>query len=114
MKFKFLSRNRVLSFFVLIFASILITKLFWVQVVHRDSYSSRADRQYSTSTTDIYERGSIYFSERGGELVSAAGQIAGFKLAIVPEKIEKAEETFEKLSKIVKFDKEEFITKAEK
>ena len=114
MKSSFLFRTRIIFFCISVFALILITKLFLVQVVHSSSYSERADRQYATPSSNIFERGTIYFSRKDGQLVSAAMQTTGFKLTINPVKIIDKELAFEKLSKILNLDRDEFLTKAEK
>ncbi len=89
-------------------------KLFLVQVVHRNSYSDRADRQYATPTENIFERGSVFFTRKDGQLVSAAMQTAGFKLAVNNSKIQNGEEVYLKLSKIIDLDHDEFISKTSK
>ena len=87
MKYSFLIRTRIIFFCISIFALILISKLFLVQIVHSDVYSDKADRQYSTPSSDIFERGTIYFSRKDNQLVSAALQTAGFKVVINTSKI---------------------------
>ena len=114
MKSSFIWRTRIIFFCILIFASILIGKLFLVQVVHSTSYSERADRQYSTPSSDIFERGTIYFSQKDGQLVSAALQTTGFKAVINPSKISDEELTYDKLSQIIKIDRDEFFAKVAK
>jgi len=114
MKSSFLFRTRIIFFCISVFALILITKLFLVQVVHSSSYSERADRQYATPSSNIFERGTIYFSRKDGQLVSAAMQTTGFKLTINPIKIIDKELAFEELSKILNLDRDEFLTKAGK
>lgn len=112
MKSNFLFRSRIILFFIIVFAAILLTKLFYVQVIHGGVYSETADRQYATPSSNIYERGTIYFERKDGGLVSAATQTSGFKLAIVPNKITDAEGVYQKLSKIVSLDHDYFINKA--
>lgn len=112
MKSSFLIRGRVIIFFVILFAGVLVTKLFFVQIVHKNTYLEKADRQYVTPSSNIYERGTIYFEHKDGSLVSAATQISGFKMAIVPSKIADAEATYQKLSKIIELDHDEFIKTA--
>ncbi|MES3031845.1 MAG: penicillin-binding protein 2 [Patescibacteria group bacterium] len=77
-----------------------------------------ADRQYSTPSGDIYERGNIYFESRSadndGHLLSAATQASGYKVAIDPNKITDAESVYQKLSKVIAIDHDDFITKATK
>ncbi|MFA6585633.1 MAG: penicillin-binding protein 2 [Candidatus Paceibacterota bacterium] len=114
MKYSFLFRNRIVFFCISFFALILIGKLFLVQVVHSNEYSDRADRQYSTPSSNIFERGTIYFEQENGQLVSAAMQTTGFKIAINPIKIIDKESVYSELSKIITLDHDEFIIKAEK
>ncbi len=114
MKSSFLIRSRIVLFFVILFALILLLKLFWVQVMYGNTYSEAADRQYATSSSDIYERGTIYFERKDGQLVSAATQISGFKIAIEVDKILDKEDTYKKLSEITAIDYDDFIKKANK
>lgn len=114
MKYSFLTRSRVVLFFVVLFALILLTKLFFVQIVNGKTYSEAADRQYATSSSDIFERGNIYFERKDGQLVSAATQVSGFKMAINASKIADPEATYEKLSKVVDIARGDFLAKAEK
>ncbi|MEI6280457.1 MAG: penicillin-binding protein 2 [bacterium] len=96
------------------FAFILVSKLFYVQVVNGRIYAEAADHQYVTPSSDIYERGTVYFERKDGELVSAATQTTGFKVAIVSVKIIDGEYTYNELSKIISLDHDDFISKVEK
>jgi cell division protein FtsI/penicillin-binding protein 2 len=110
MKYSFLAKGRIVLFCVIVFAGVLLTKLFLVQVVHRNTYSEAADRQYATPSSDIYERGTIYFRTKDGQMVSAATQASGFKIAINPGKIVDAENTYKKLSQIATIDSQDDFT----
>src|SRR3989338_2942391 len=112
MKSSFLFRSRVIIVCTILFALVLGTKLFLVQIIHGGTYSQDADRQYATPSSNIFERGTIYFSTKDGQLVSGATQTTGFKLAIEPAKITDAENVYEKLAKIITLAQDEFITKA--
>ena len=112
MKSSFLIRSRIVLLCIILFAGVLSAKLFFIQIVHGNTYSEAADRQYVTPSSDIYERGTIYFSRKDGELVSAATQIAGYKMAMEAAKIEDAGEAYAKLSEIVSLDRENFMTRA--
>ncbi len=114
MKYSFPLRTKIVSISILLFGLVLITRLFFVQVVHNTAYAERADLQYATPSADIFERGTIYFSSKDGSLVSGAVQVAGFKLAINPSQISNAESVYQALSKKVTLDHEEFVTKANK
>jgi len=108
-------RIRVVSFFVFLFASILVLKLFFVQVVNSNDYSSRADRQYATPVGDIFERGNIYFSNQDNSLVAAATVMTGFKVAIKPEKIDNIDVSFNQLKEYLpNLNYDEFLLKANK
>lgn len=114
MKFNPLIRTRVVFFLVLIFSLLLIGKLFLVQIVHSESYREKADRQYSTPSSSLFERGSVYFSRKDGQLVSAASQALGYKITINPVKISDKEKTYSVLSSVVDIDQEDFFIKANK
>ncbi len=119
MTYSFISRFRIILFCIIVFNLILTAKLFLVQVVHSNDYSKSADRQYVTPEGNMYERGTIFFQGRSkdgkeGQLIAAATQISGFKVAINPTKITNAESVYQKLSKIIVLDHTDFITKAGK
>ena len=96
------------------FSLILVAKLFFVQIVHGNTYSESADRQYATPSSDIYERGSIFFTNKDGRLISAATQITGFKIAIDPTKITDAEKAYQQLSTLTVLDHDDFLARASK
>lgn len=82
-----------------------------MQIVHESAYREAANRQYVTPSSDIYERGTIYFENKDESLVSAATQTSGFKIAINPSKIVDPENTYKQLSQIVTtIDHDDFIT----
>ena len=89
-----------------------------MQVVRGNTYSESADRQYVTASGNIYERGTIFFQskEKDGknDLIAAATQTTGFKVAINPGKIIDTEDTYQKLSAIIAFSQDDFMAKAKK
>lgn len=101
-------------FFAMIFSLILVGKLFLVQVIQRNFYSESADHQYATPSGDIFERGTIFFQSKDGQLISAATQTAGYKIAIDPSKITDAENVYQELSKITALNHDDFTTRANK
>lgn len=110
----FQSRIRVVSFLIFLFACILILKLFFLQVIHKNDYLERADRQYATPAGDIFERGRIFFSKNDGTEVIGATVISGFKIAIKPKDILDVEEAYKSLNEIISIDYDDFIRKAGK
>lgn len=110
----FHSRIRVISFFIFLFACVLIGRLFFVQIVYKDRYDEKADKQYASSTLDTFERGDIFFSKKDKTLVSAASVMSGFKVAIKPKDIKDAEAVFKSLESYTTLTHDEFINKASK
>ncbi len=104
-----------------VFALVLLGRLFFVQIIHGSEFAARADDQYTTPTPNTLARGSIYFKERDGLLVSAATLKVGYTIAINPKKIagapnaERARESiFEKLLAITAIVREDFFAKTSK
>lgn len=114
MKSSFIYRSRIILLCILIFSFVLVAKLFFVQIIHNSSYEEIATRQYATPSSSIFERGTIYFERKDGQLVSAATQTLGYKLAINPVKILDVEDTYKKLLNIVELDHADFTSKASK
>jgi cell division protein FtsI/penicillin-binding protein 2 len=115
LRFKnFFSRIRILSFCIIVFVIILIAKLFLVQVIESNTYRDKADRQYATPSSDLFERNGIFFQTKTGELVSAAVQTEGYKLAINPSDVVDIDGTYNKLNTITSIDYDKFKISAEK
>ncbi|MEX2029242.1 MAG: penicillin-binding protein 2 [Candidatus Paceibacterota bacterium] len=112
MRSNFIFRYRVLICFIIVFSLILTAKLFLVQVVYGNTYAKSADRQYATPISNIYERGTIFFKSKDGQLISAATQTAGFKIAIDPNKITNPENVFEKINAVTPLNRNDFLNKA--
>ncbi len=108
------SRTRILLIVFLLFAIILLGKLFLIQIIHQSSYSEAAERQYATPTGNIFERATIYFSRKDGGLVSAATQASGFIVAINPTKLTDNDNAYEKLNSVIAVGKDDFMAKAGK
>ncbi len=109
-----LSRIRFLSLVVVFAALIIIARLYILQVTEHDVYTDKADRQYARSSNNVFNRGTIFFTSKLGEEVSAATLKTGFTIAVNPEILKNPEIVFEKLSSILPLDKTEFLQKATK
>ncbi|MEK7585865.1 MAG: penicillin-binding protein 2 [Patescibacteria group bacterium] len=110
----FQSRIRIISISVFVFASILIARLFFIQVIHKNLYAERADKQYATPSGDVYNRGSIFFSKKDGSLVAAATISSGFKLAINTKEITDSEVLYNQLDPYIDMDHDTFISRSSK
>ena len=64
MKYSFPSRTKAASIIILLLSLVLVTRLFFVQALHNASYSVQADHQYATPSSNIFERGTIFFSNK--------------------------------------------------
>jgi cell division protein FtsI/penicillin-binding protein 2 len=98
MKSKETSRIRILSFGIIFFALCIIVRLYYLQVIQHDFYIDKADRQYSRSSSNTFSRGSIFFTDKTGTLISAASLKTGFTLAVNPTLLKNPDEVFTKLS----------------
>ncbi|MDD4988801.1 MAG: penicillin-binding protein 2, partial [Candidatus Pacebacteria bacterium] len=114
MKNNSLSRIRIISLVLFLFALLITAKLYLVQVVDGHLYSDKADRQYIKPNENIFDRGSIFFQTRSGDLVSAATLKSGFLIALNPKLVLDPESTYEKISSVIPLSKESFLAKAEK
>lgn len=110
----FHSRIIIVSICIFFFASILIGKLFYIQIVHKNLYINKADRQYSTPTSNIFDRGSIFFTKKDGSLVAGATISSGFKIAINAKNIVDVEMIYQTLDPYMEMDHDTFILKANK
>jgi cell division protein FtsI/penicillin-binding protein 2 len=114
MKDGFSFRIRIAFIFVFIFGAVLATRLFFVQIVHGNYYKELASRQYVAPSAGYFDRGTVFFKRKDGQLISAATVKKGFLLAINPTLLINAESALEKISAVVKIDKGVFAKSAAK
>ncbi len=81
-------RIRILGVAVALVGALILIRLYYLQVVHAEYYADKAERQYVHTKSDLYSRGSIYFTTRDGEQLSAAAVQAGYLLAANPTHIQ--------------------------
>lgn len=106
------ARIRVISAFIFSIGFLLIIRLYYVQVAQATNYKEKAERQYVHTAKDVYNRGSVYFTTKDGETVSAASMTSGYLLAVNPTLITNPDETYQKLMAYISMSKEEFTEKA--
>lgn len=110
----FRQRLWVVTVCVAIAAGIFAIKLFYVQILHGHLYSNLADRQYVTNTSQLFDRGGIYFTQKDGTLVSAATLRSGFKIAINTSTAGDPEKLYEKIGILLGANRDTFIAQASK
>ena len=109
------TRLTIVLAFLGLFSACIIGKLFLLQVVHGSDFAKRADRQYAPSSTNTFDRGTIYATTKDGLHVELATVTSGFKLAIVPSQLKNAEATYTALAPyIAPMDHDTFMTHANK
>jgi cell division protein FtsI/penicillin-binding protein 2 len=110
----FQARINVVIIGIFLVAAVLLSRLFFVQVIHQNFYAERADKQYVTPSSNIFNRGSIFFSKKDGSLVTAGTVTSGFKLAMIPKDIVDSESVYLKLDPYMEMDKDTFMLKVSK
>ena len=78
------NRMRIVIAGVLTVAFLLVVRLYYIQIVSADEYAQRASDQYVRTTEELYTRGSILYTTRDGDILSAASIRAGYNIAVDP------------------------------
>ncbi len=108
------TKLRIISLGLFAIAFLLVVRLYFVQIVHGQDYTLRAERQYVSSSQQLYDRGSIFFTRKDGTYLSAAGLATGFTLSMNPGLVRDPEATYAKLSQFTTIDREAFMASAAK
>lgn len=106
------SRIRIISAFIFFIGFLLIVRLYQIQVHNASAYQEKAERQYVHTAKDVYNRGSVYFTTKDGEKVSAASITSGYLLAVNPTLITDPAAVYDKLKNFTTLSLDDFIKKA--
>lgn len=98
MRGQFRFRIRIVLFAVVFIALLIVVRLYFVQVVDGANYSLKADHQFASGGSGLFDRGSIYFTTKNGTLVSAATLETGFLVALNPQTIQDPEAAYAAVS----------------
>ncbi|RJQ30600.1 penicillin-binding protein 2 [Candidatus Parcubacteria bacterium] len=112
MNLSFKGRIRTVYFLILMIAGLITARLFFVQVVKGEYYEGLAAKQYFSSNLEDFNRGDIFFTEKSGNHISAAVVKKGYQVAINPKVLKDHQNIYEKISRIIKIDKDSFFEKA--
>lgn len=107
-------RIRIVLGCICILAFVILSKLYFVQIVQGEDYKEKAERQYQKPTSSSFDRGSIFFESKDGTKIAAATMKEGYTLAINPKLIKDANSVYEALAPYIKIDKDSFLDKASK
>ncbi|KND49697.1 MAG: cell division protein FtsI (penicillin-binding protein 3) [Parcubacteria bacterium C7867-008] len=115
MRRAFRLRLRIVSGVIIFLALFLVLRLYFVQIVHAQEYSLRAERQYVSSSQELYDRGSILFTRKDGTYLSAATVATGFLVAIDPSHLKDPEAAYAAILEAVPdANRDEFFASAQK
>ncbi|OHA59491.1 MAG: hypothetical protein A2589_01355 [Candidatus Vogelbacteria bacterium RIFOXYD1_FULL_46_19] len=101
MKVNAIFRLKLIGLGLALVAVIFATRLFFLQVVHGDSYGEQADKQYLRSARTFFDRGSIYFSDKNQTLVPAATLRQEFLITMNPQLVTEADQVYDLLAPIL-------------
>jgi cell division protein FtsI (penicillin-binding protein 3)/stage V sporulation protein D (sporulation-specific penicillin-binding protein) len=102
-------RIRAISAFIFILGFGLIIRLYIIQIHEAAAYRDKAERQYVHTAKDVYDRGSIYFTTKDGEQVSAASITSGYLMAVNPTIVTDGEAVYNKIASFLTVSKDVFI-----
>ena len=105
-------RVRIIAIAVVAFSAVLVARLYYLQVIHAESFKQSADRQYTNPSQRVFSRGTIYFTRRDGSPFSAATLKRGYKLTINPSLISDPEHAYIAINAIYPLDRDIFMSKA--
>ncbi|MDP2652383.1 MAG: penicillin-binding transpeptidase domain-containing protein, partial [bacterium] len=100
MRAQFRTRIRFLLALVVLAALLIVIRLYFIQIVNGEEYAQKADRQFASGGSGLFDRGSIYFTRKDGALISAATLQTGFLVAINPQTIQDPEAAYVAISSI--------------
>ncbi len=118
MRAQFRIRIRIILAGIVLASLLIVARLYFVQIVHGDDYSQKADQQFASGSSGLFDRGSIYFTRKDGTLISAAALADGFLVAINPQTLGNPEDAFSVINSIasssLSLSHDAFITAAGK
>ncbi len=113
MKASLRSRTRILSGVFILVAFLLVVRLYFVQIVHGAQYQQEGMGQYvQPDPSTGGNRGDIYFTTKGGQLVAAAVSETGYSIAVNPQKLANAQTEYQQLNAVTPVNKGTFMSAA--
>ncbi|MDE1919548.1 MAG: penicillin-binding protein 2 [Patescibacteria group bacterium] len=98
MRAQFRFRIRLILGVVVCAALLILLRLYFIQIVYGDDYAQKADRQFASGGSGLFDRGSIYFTRKDGTPISAATLSSGFLVAINPQTLGDPEAAYAAIS----------------
>lgn len=107
-------RIRIIGGIFAFLSLLVLWRLYMVQVVWHEIYEKQGANQYMTPANTLFDRGTISFTTKTGELWNAATLKTGYIVSINPQVILDMDFVYKKINEIVEIDKEGFYEKASK
>ncbi len=105
-------RIRLITAAILFLSLSLIVRLYQLQVIDHDVYVARAEAQYVHTVEDLFTRGSIYFTTKSDETVSAAAVQSGYVLAVDPSTINDPAAAYDAVNAVYPLERDRFLDRA--
>ncbi len=100
---------------IILIGLLTLIQLFRLQVVQAKKYNSKALGQYVDTTAKPFARGTIYFTQKDGTLISAASVMSGYKVAVNPTLVKDPESLYVALLPYLReMTKDEFMKRVTK
>jgi cell division protein FtsI/penicillin-binding protein 2 len=99
---------------MIVLFGVIIARLFYIQVIHKEYYKNLGIGQYVATKFENQIRGTIYFSRQDGTLISAATMSNGYIISVKPLLINDPDNVYKKISEIYPIDHNLFYEKIKK
>jgi len=101
---------------IVLFAFAILGRMYNLQIVKGEYYAERANNQYSVPSGDTLDRGTIFFEDKDGNVISAATLKSGYLVSINPARLpEDTEEVYRSLRSVLPdLEREDFFYRAGK
>ncbi len=107
-----ITRYRIIAGCVFFVALVIVSRLFYIQIIQGSDYVLKGDRQYQRPNDSVFDRGSIFYTSKDGIKIAAATIKDGYNLSLNPKVITDPKQAFDAVSQYIDLDEEVFIEKA--
>ncbi len=105
---------RVVGIAIICAAGVLISSLYFTQIVNGPTYAAKADQQYVKPAVTLFDRGAIYLQSKDSIRVAGATVAEGYLVFMNPSIMTSPEQSYQILSQYIKLDHDDFLRRASK
>ena len=106
---RFVFRVRFIALGFVLIGVFVVIRLYSLQIFHGADYTLKADRQFISPSSSLFDRGHIYFRDKTGMTIAAATLTTGVSIAAEPQKIADKEALWKELEPYLPLSREEFM-----